>query len=366
MKFVTLFYCCELIHLKKDVMMIPATLNSDFGYDSEIVCLKSNDDEAVKEKSKIPVKLLDEVYNKDTILASSFPRMVFIRYLLFNSRKIDILNLYFLGSRSLVLSIVYKLMNRKGKIYLKGDVNPDTLNSLSKTQSLIIKLLLEVISVLSVESEAVLLKLKKMFPKLQNKIFLLKNGSSFDFSLLDTKIEKRNTILTVGRIGAHQKNNEMLLEAIANCDLKDWRVKFIGPIEEEFKGYIKDYFLKYPLLTEKIIFTGAIYDDEKLFNEYTSSKVFCLTSRYEGFVISGVEALMTGNFILATDVGGVRDITDNFKYGEQILNESSLVKSLQNIIDGKTQIDYKLPLSHQLKFTYKEIIKELDFFLKKA
>lgn len=366
MKFVTLFYCCELIHLKKDVMMIPATLNRYFGYDSEIVCLKSKDDEAVKEKSIIPVKLLDEVYNYDTILASSFPRMVFIRYLLFNSRKIDILNLYFLGSRSLILSIVYKLMNRKGKIYLKGDVNPVTLNNLSKTQSLIIKLLLEVISFLSVESEAVLLKMNKMFPKFQNKIMLLKNGSSFDVSLLDTKIEKRNTILTVGRIGAHEKNNEMLLEAIVDCDLKDWRVKFIGPIEEEFKVYIKDYFLKYPLLSKKIIFTGAIYDDEILFNEYISSKVFCLTSRYEGFVISGVEALMTGNFILATDVGGVRDITDNFKYGEEILNESSLVNSLQNIIDGKTQIDYNLPLSHQLKFTYKEIIKELDFFLKKS
>lgn len=366
MKFVTLFYCCELMHLKKDVMMIPATLNRDFGYDSEIVCLKSNDDEAVKEKSKIPVKLLDEVYDKDTILASSFPRMVFIRYLISNSKKIDILNLYFLGSRSLVLSIIYKLMNKKGKIYLKGDVNPDTLNNLSRVQFFIIKLLLEVINVLSVESESVLSTIKKMFPKFQNKIFLLKNGSSFDVNLLDAKIKKENIIITVGRIGAHQKNNEMLLEAIAKCNLKDWRVKFIGPIEEEFKNYTKDYFLKYPLLTDKVIFTGAIYDDEKLFNEYASSKVFCLTSRYEGFVISGVEALMTRNFILATDVGGIRDITDEFKYGELILNENSLVESLQNIIDGNIQIDSKLPLSHQLKFTYKEIIKELDFYLKKA
>lgn len=366
MKFVTLFYCCELMHLKKDVMMIPATLSRDFGYDSEIVCLKSKDDDAVKEKSQIPIKLLDEVFNYDTILSSSFPRMVFIKYLMFNSKKIDVLNLYFLGSRSLVLSIVYKLMNRKGKIYLKGDVNPDSLNNLTRAQFFIIKLLLLVINILSVESESVLLTIGKMFPKFQNKIFLLKNGSSFDFSLLEPKIEKANTIITVGRIGAHQKNNEMLLEAIANCDLKDWSVKFIGPIEKEFKSYTKDYFLKYPLLIDKVIFTGAIYDDEKLLNEYASSKVFCLTSRYEGFVISGVEALMTGNFILATDVGGIRDITDNFKYGELILNESGLVESLQNIIDGKTQIDTKLPLSHQLKFTYKEIIKELDFYIRKT
>lgn len=365
MKFVTLFYCCELLHLKKDVMMIPETLNTEFGYDSEIVCLKSKDDEAVKKKSKIPIRLLDEFFNMDVISASAFPRMVYIKYLIFNSKKIDILNLYFLGSRSLVLSFIYKLINRKGIIYLKGDVNPDSLNNLSKSQFIIIKLLLNLITILSVESKAVLSTMKQKFPMFQNKMFLLKNGSSFDINLSNSKIEKNNTIITVGRIGAYQKNNEMLLEAIAKCDLKNWTVKFIGPIEENFKEYIKEYFLKYPLLIDKVIFTGAIYDDNKLFNEYASSKVFCLTSRFEGFVISGVEALMTGNFVLATDVGGVRDITDNFKYGEMIVNESSLVISIQNIIDGNTKVDLKLPLSHKEKFSYKVIIEELDFYLKK-
>lgn len=73
--------------------------------------------------------------------------------------------------------------------------------------------------------------------------------------------QKENLILTIGRIGTEQKNNELLLKALADIKLKDWSVQFVGPIEESFKSKI-DLFLKIILKRKKKYILS-----EKLINE---------------------------------------------------------------------------------------------------
>ena len=125
--------------------------------------------------------------------------------------------------------------------------------------------------------------------------------------------QKENIICTVGRIGTKEKATEILLEAfkLASIKLKNWKLKIIGPIEEEFKKYIHNFFNVNPELKEKIIFTGPIYDRNLLKKEYEKAKIFCLTSRWEGFALVYVEAMKSGCFIISSDIVPARDIIRN-------------------------------------------------------
>src|SRR5690606_8696614 len=112
--------------------------------------------------------------------------------------------------------------------------------------------------------------------------------------------EKENIILAVGRIGTYQKNTELLLEALLNVDLNNWKVFILGPIEENFTAYISNLFTAHPNLKDKIIFAGNITDRLELFGWYNRAKILCMTSRFEGFPITFSEALYFGNYIITT------------------------------------------------------------------
>jgi glycosyltransferase involved in cell wall biosynthesis len=126
---------------------------------------------------------------------------------------------------------------------------------------------------------------------------------------------KENIILTVGRIGSAPKNNQELLTAFAEVAdvLCEWSLYLVGPIESEFQTYIGEYFLKYPHLKERVVFTGAITDKTELYSEYARAKVFALTSLSEGFPNVYAEALFHGCKFVTSDIDAADDITN---YGE--------------------------------------------------
>jgi len=129
--------------------------------------------------------------------------------------------------------------------------------------------------------------------------------------------KKENIILTVGRIGTFQKNNEELLTAFANVSgsLDDWSLNFIGPVEPGFNEYIDMYFSKHPHLKDRVIFTGPVTDKEKLYTEYAKAKIFILTSRQEGFPNVCAEALFHGCMFVTSDIDAADDITNYDKLG---------------------------------------------------
>jgi len=124
--------------------------------------------------------------------------------------------------------------------------------------------------------------------------------------------EKKNIILTVGRIGTQQKNNEEMLEAFAGVAdiLKSWSLRLVGPIEPEFNDYISSYFQSYPNLKGRVIFTGPLFDKEKLYNEYKKAKVFTLSSRLEGAPNVYAEALFHGCKFVTSDIDAADDMTN--------------------------------------------------------
>jgi glycosyltransferase involved in cell wall biosynthesis len=261
---------------------------------------------------------------------------------------------------------LYKLLNPDGKTYLKLDINILQINDMEKKSKHVLRQLevnLSKFNIVSIETKKTYQKFKKLF-KLKN-LLLLPNG----FDNLDKNIpnvipfeQKENIIITVGRIGTRQKNNQLLLTALEKIDLKDWKVYFIGPIENEFMPFIEKFFNNNTYLKNKVFFTGSIKNRKKLYNWYNKSKVFCLTSRWEAFSLVLCEALYFGNYIITTNTGAAEDITDNGKIGKIIdMHDANLLASeLQSIIDKKNRIDkyYKYIINHCRKyFLWENIIK---------
>ncbi|MBW9204108.1 glycosyltransferase [Bacteroidales bacterium SW292] len=153
--------------------------------------------------------------------------------------------------------------------------------------------------------------------------------------------EKENLMITVGRLGTPQKNTDMFLRALSQIDLKDWKVALIGPVEESFQPVIDSFFNDNPDKAKNVIFTGAIYEKQKLWEYYNRAKVFVLTSRWESYALVLNEAKRFRNYLLSTDVGAYRDLSENGKYGTSIpINDDKrLGEVLQDIIEGKINID---------------------------
>ena len=123
--------------------------------------------------------------------------------------------------------------------------------------------------------------------------------------------KKKNIILTVGRIGTAQKNNSELLIAFAKVSsiLQGWSLRLVGPIEPDFQHQINQYFVKRPDLKERVVFTGAIIDKERLYGEYASAKIFALTSQMEGGTPNVyAEALYHGCKFVTSDIDAADDI----------------------------------------------------------
>lgn len=96
---------------------------------------------------------------------------------------------------------------------------------------------------------------------------------AFENVFWKTPSEKKNVILTVGRLGTKQKNTELLLEAFALSDIhKDYTLKLIGEADEHFHDYLKKYFIKYPDLKCRVEFTGYTDNRQDLDMEYQSAK----------------------------------------------------------------------------------------------
>ena len=83
--------------------------------------------------------------------------------------------------------------------------------------------------------------------------------------------------------GAEQKRKAFEAFKKSYPKLSNWKLKLIGPIEEEFKEYINNFYNENPNLKNIVEFTGPIYDRKQLADEYNKAKIFCLTSRYESF-----------------------------------------------------------------------------------
>ncbi len=325
--------------LIKDVGMIPYTMAKYFNYNALIVTYNND-----------KYSYLDQ-YMKDENFKLNFIKKRFnnqrydiIIYLILKSRDIDILQVFHFHDtlNMLIYFLIYKSLNRNGKIYAKLDADYNLTSFLMEdngfwpfVRNFILKYLVDCLSAETDQSYHRLINSKLNYA---SKLICMHNGFDILLNGDDFKIGgKKNYITTVGRLGSKEKATEILLEAFSKIkNLKNWKLILIGEFEEQFQDYVYKYFKKYPHLREKVIFTGFIEDRKKIYRYYSETKIFCFTSRRESFGIALVEAAYFGDYLVSTDVGGAKDVLKVTNYGEliEIDNVNLLANRLGDLIEN--------------------------------
>lgn len=366
----------EYIHLRKDVGMYPVYLQHKRSYHSTILYLSSDHNALGNNFRKISLIEAREFLSflPDNFFFYYFKRLILIYKLIICTKKNDILMLFHLRYENLLYIMIYKMLNPSGKVYLKLDININVierleyLKKINKFRSLkLLQILLKKVDLISTEVYDLIPLLNQFLGvDISKKLIYSPNGfdDANNYSVLPYD-KKANIMLTVGRIGSPQKNNAMMLKALNTFDLRDWKIYFIGPIEESFRQTIVDFYNTNPCMKEKIHFIGSIDDKDELYSWYNKAKVFFLTSGFEGFPLVFPEALYFGNYIITTDVGGAKDITKNGENGTIIgVDDVELLrKTISDVISGSIDLEkyyYKnIQLANE-KFIYSKIISNLD------
>lgn len=215
------------------------------------------------------------------------------------------------------------------------------------------------------------LKTTSMF---KDRIGYLPNG----VSLLGTRVnwrseklqEKEKIVITVGRLGAEEKNNKLLVDAIAKLpfeQIKDWKFYFVGAATDSFREYVDKFKKAFPLYAENVIMYGNVTDRDELYRLYHKASIVCMTSKRESFGIATVEGTYFGCVPVLTNYGKVvSDVTDGGKLGA-IAKEQTSDCYAKTLLETMTKVTLRENLQcfdyARQNFDYKKIAHILNTYL---
>jgi glycosyltransferase involved in cell wall biosynthesis len=175
---------------------------------------------------------------------------------------------------------------------------------------------------------------------LDNKIAIIPNGIDLsEYAELPPKgvfkrkfniPEDRKIILYLGRI--HKiKGIDFLVKAYAylknEMKYRDALLVIAGP-DDGYLGEIKSL-VQALGISNYVLFVGPLYGEDKL-AAYVDSEVYVLPSRYETFPMTILEAYACGKPVVASKVGGLKDLVKDKETG--LLFESGNVEQLSKSI----------------------------------
>ena len=372
-RFTTLFLDMDNVNIIKHVGMIPYSFQTDLDYLSEIVTYKNE------------LMPFADVYTpglKITYIKRRLGKTIdSALWLIKNARRIDVLYMYHITKETLFSLLIYKIMNPRALSVLDPEWNDHWYkNSFQKRKD---GNLLQHFSFLC---EKVILKqcctlITQQLEGLQ-KLTMLHYGFSKEkvkcvplgyYKMPEDQfvpLHKEHLLLTVGRLGTYQKNTELLVSAFINTlDKHDWKLVLIGNTESDFLDFFQKLVLANPLITERIVLTGAITERNLLDQWYQRAACFVLPSRFESFGIVLLEALRRGCYLLCSDsVDTMKEILQNHTWGNNFKNED--VKSLEEaIVDITNELDsIELPYQEMYSYVdenynYNTIAKKIDGYL---
>ncbi len=219
---------------------------------------------------------------------------------------------------------------------------------LSKIKDLIKKQSLKYISTIITVSKENKKLLSNLYPKHADKIKVIHNGidanwwesQTIRFSLDDRKQIKENlfhakedTLIVTCIAELHERKGQIyLIKAIPEIVKKYPNVKFVfvgaGNEKSNYQNLIKT--LK---IERNAILIGRQLDIPHILK---SSDIFVLPSLREAFGLVNIEAMISGLPVIATKVGGIPEIVQNYQTGIQIESKSieQLIKALLVLIES--------------------------------
>lgn len=356
--FVTIFLAAQNVHCYKDVGMIPQTMSKNYGYKSYVVCRGEG-----KYDTFSDLKLIKLGNNH------ALAEIKLVIFICKNARKIKILNLYHWGRHTYFMGFIYKLMNRKGKLYVKCDIDDRGLSVIQKNDRAksVFSKIVKLADLTSCESKKIANQLNML---IGSEVVWIPNGLFQAHNSL--KIEKKEKIiLTVGRLGTEQKATENLVEAfkIISNKIPDWKLYLAGSMTPEFEIYITK--IKGDInINDRIITTGEIENKTELDSLYSKSAIFVLPSRWESFALVMLEALGKGCYFIGTEgIAPIRDVIINDKIGKIVANDKidELALTILETVENSEYFSEELELQRiqyvNEKFDWSVICKKIIHML---
>lgn len=301
------------MQLLKDRVLIPYVYYRHFGRSLTLVTKAAGDYPYLDRLEGARMEILS--YPEDEPDCYDHYIRAYSKYIREHYRTMDLLFLFQPMPHYVPLVQLYRKLRPDGKIYLKLDVNSGWMDRFP-LPSKELGPLLDACNVISAEGRRMQRLLSKKRPWI---IDYIPNGYyTFGEEMPRTSFEeKEDIILTVGRIGNREKNNEMLLEgfALAASELPSWSLRLVGPVEEGFRQFCGQFFERHPDLKDRVILTGPIMDKQRLNEEYRKAKIFALTSNKEGFPNVFSEAALLGCNMVVTDIDAAGDMTGDGAFG---------------------------------------------------
>lgn len=207
--------------------------------------------------------------------------------------------------------------------------------AMSPTRKFLKRLLLPYTDWLVVQTQSI----KEYFPKrIQKKTYIIYNPVVTEvFREIDNgqltieNVGKLNRIISVGRLYP-QKNQEMMIRAFAKVadEFPDWQLVIYGegPLRESLE-----------LIVESLEMQGRVLlpgRTEHVIEELRKSKIFCMSSDYEGMSNSMIEAICVGLPIISTKVSGTEELIKNGENGllVEIGDESCMVDCMSKLMSS--------------------------------
>lgn len=294
------------VHLVKDVGLFPEYLGIEYDMPVDFVFLDNKNGTKLDTYHGMNLKKL--MPPKEYICTpcisrnpTEFFRYIkpFIDFLSENKDSYSHIMMFHITGTTFYLLKFIKRINKLLKVYIKADAA-----SLPKRSWFLAKKIMKACDVLSVESESLFEEMKKAVPNHARKLAYIPNGfddKNFDKNILN--LPKENVIIQTARFGTAPKNTPLLLNILSEIDLKDWKVILAGSVEKDFQPHIEDFFERHPELKEKVSFIGNVSDRDTLYRLYGRARIFVLTSRWESFCLSLMEAAYFGDYVISTNVG---------------------------------------------------------------
>lgn len=151
---------------------------------------------------------------------------------------------------------------------------------------------------------------------------------------LKIKDERLNRIISVGRLYP-QKNQKMMIEAFAQISERypDWKLVIYGegPERDSLESLVSN--LK-SQVSSRISLPGRC---ETVIEEVAKSKVFCLSSDYEGMSNAMIEALCIGTPVISTKVSGTDELIRDGENGllVNIGDKDGLVQAFEKLLSNQ-------------------------------
>jgi len=153
--------------------------------------------------------------------------------------------------------------------------------------------------------------------------------------------EEKKIILYLGRI--HRiKGVDFLIKAYAylknEMNYKNAVLVIAGPDD----GYLKEAqgIANSLGISKNVLFTGQLYGRDKL-EVYVDSEFYVLPSRYETFPMAALEAYACGKPIIASNVGGLRELVVNGETGLliDVGDIDQLAKAIHSLLNNEAEVE---------------------------